>query len=248
MKKLSLYFLAMLFGITPFFIQSCDSDGYSLNDQVVRMATVRVVSGNLYSLEIDNGKKLWVAASDAYWYKPVDGQRVVANFTLLSDEYESYDHAIKVNFLWNVLTKQVEELTEENEETYGDDEVRIEDMWVGGNYLNIQFRFFLPNHYKHRVSLVKNTTVENPEDGYIHLEYRYNNEDDETSLMRRSLVSFNLGDYAPGEAADQYKGIKIRINSVVNGERILTYDFSKNENNRSIKNVEDIDITDDKVN
>lgn len=240
MKKLSLYFLLMFLITTPVVLQSCDDDGYSLNDVVVRMSTVRVISGNVYYLETDNGKNLWPAATDIPWYKPIDGQRVLSSYTILSDKYEEYDHMIKVRYLSDVLTKQVEELTAENEEKYGNDKVWVEEMWVGGNYLNVQFRFFLPSYHRHRVSLVKNTTIEDPEDGYIYLEYRYNNEDDETSYWRRSMVSFNLGEYAPDVAADEYKGIKIKINSAVNGERVLTYEFAKDENNRSVEKPDEI--------
>lgn len=247
MKKLSLYLLTMLFVATMATLQSCDDDGYSLNDAMQRMATVRVISGTSYYLETDSNEKLGVAASEVMWYKPVDGQRVLANITLLSDEQNGYDHLIKVNFLSNVLTKQVEELTAENEETYGNDKVQIEEIWVSGNYLNVQFRYYIPVHHAHRVSLVENTTAENPDDGYIHLEYRYNNQDDESDYLRRSLVSFNLGDYAPSVAADEYKGIKIKINSIVNGERVLVHEFSRPGEEKTIEDATDIDLTDGNV-
>lgn len=227
MKKKNLYFviLMVMIALSPA-LHSCDDDGYSLGDYVVRMATVKVVSGNSYYLEADNGKTLWPAASAIPWYKPLDGQRVIANYTLLYDNFEGYDHGVKVNFLSNVLTKAVEELTEANEEEIGDDAVDITDMWVGGKYLNVEFLINLPMNNKHRVSLVKNTLVEAPDDGYIHLEYRYNDQDDVTGYWKRSMVSFNLGEYAEENASAEYQGIKIRINSAVNGERILVYNFS----------------------
>lgn len=234
---------------SPFVLQSCDDDdGYSLGNFVVRMATIRVEGGNVYSLEIDNGQKLWVGASDVYWYKPTDGQRAIVNYTLLADREGDFDHVVKVNYLSDVLTKPVDDLTEENEEEFGNDGALIEDMWIGGNYLNVQFRFYLPSHYRHRVSLVKNTTVEDPEDGYIHLEYRYNNQDDVTNVWTRSFVSFYLGDYAPGKAADEYKGIIVKINSAINGEKELKYEFKKSEgNDRTISKLEEFNPTEGKV-
>ena len=241
MKKLNLCLIGMLLIAMPI-LQSCDDDGYSLGDFVVRMATVRVISGYDYYLEIDNGETLYPAASDVSWYKPTSGQRVVANYTLLSDNYGGYDHAVKVNFLSNVLTKTVEDLTRENEAEIGNDPVDILEngMWIGGKYLNVDFRFDIPTQYRHRVSLVKNTLVEWPNDGYIHLEYRYNNQDDLSGNWRRSMVSFYLGDYISETAMKEYKGIKVKINSSVNGERELTYDFADPSNEENIENSDEI--------
>lgn len=225
MKRVYLYLLTLLVVFTPM-IQSCD-DGYDLGNFTVRMATVRVVGGSTYYLEIDNGKKLWPAATNVSWYKPIEGQRVLADFTLLSDKYENYDHMIRVNYLWDVLTKRVEDLTAESEDVFGNDPVDIEDMWIGGDYLNVRFRFRIPHEKRHRVSLIRNTTVENPDDGYIHLEYRYDNQDDESDYMRRSYVSFHLGDLAPlSPNLGDVKGLKVKINSDSNGEKELVFDYN----------------------
>lgn len=243
MKKLNLYLLAIMMMTIPV-LQSCDDDGYSLGDFVVRMATVRVTDGNSYYLEIDNGKTLWPAATDIPWYKPVDGQRTLANYTLLSDNFQGYDHAVKVNYLSNVLTKPVETLTAENEEEYGNDPAYIEQMWVGGNYLNVQFVFNVPYGEAHRVSLVRNTTGEDnliDDEGYVHLEYRYNNQDDMSGYRRRSFVSFNLGEYGPQTEAQIYvKGIKVKINSIVNGEKEIVFDYESAEGERTLNYTSDV--------
>lgn len=236
MKKINLYLLAMFMTAMPL-LQACDNDGYSLDGIAVSMATVKVVSGNTYYLEIDNGETLWPVATQIGWYKPIDGQRVIANYTPLSDEYGHYDHAIRVNFLSNVLTKKVENLTAENEEEIGDDEVSVRAMWVGGKYLNVDFLINLPQANRHRVSLVRNTLVEEPADDYIHLEYRYNDQDDVTGLWRRSFVSFNLTEILTEEALATYKGFKVKLNSV-NGEKELTYNFSS-DNESEVKTVEE---------
>lgn len=229
-------------------LQSCDDDGYSLGNYVVRMATVRVISGNSYYLEIDNGKTLFPAASDVLWYKPVDGQRVVANYTLLGDDYGNYDHAVKVNFLSNVLTKTVEDLTAEDEEKFGNDPVRIIDMWAGGNYLNVEFWINLPSQYKHRISLVNNTSEDWPDDGYIHLEYRYNDQDDTTGYWRRSIVSFNLGNYVSEEALAKYNGIKVKTNPAsADDTEAWTFEFRESPSSKDISKSEEIVDPEDKI-
>ncbi|KAA6310051.1 hypothetical protein EZS27_038577, partial [termite gut metagenome] len=191
---------------------------------------VKATGGDNYYLQIDDGKTLWPCASQ-FWYKPIDGQRVLANYTYLYDNFQGYDYGVKVNRLYNVLTKGVDELTADNEEDFGDNPVHITDMWLGGNYLNVEFRMLHPYTHKHRVSLVRNTTVTDiPDDGYIHLEYRYNNQNDVSNHWDYNLVSFNLGD----ENKEEYKGLKVRINSAVNGERVLTYDFPEDDQPKTI--------------
>lgn len=103
-KGLYIYLLIALIGTIPF-LQAChDNDDNSVNTFIIRMATVRVISGNTYFLETDNGNTLWPAASAVPWYRPADGQRVIANYTLLGT-LESYDYAVRVNNLINVLTE-----------------------------------------------------------------------------------------------------------------------------------------------
>jgi len=213
------------------------------------MTTIRIISGNAFYLETDNGLKLGIANNNAYWYKPIEGQRIIVNYTPLSGQRGEYDQMISINFIWDVLTKPIDILTEENEEEFGNDGVYIDEgwIWIGGDYLNVRFRYFIPNHYRHRVSLVENTTVENPNDGYIYLEYRYNDQDDTSNVWATSFVSFNLGKYAPSKASAEYKGLKIKINSAVNGERTLTYDFKNNGNETLIENAGENDPTEGKV-
>jgi len=53
------------------------------------------------------------------WYQPVDGQRIITIFNPIYDNYEGYDHAVKIEKIWHALTKSVEPLTSENDEEYG---------------------------------------------------------------------------------------------------------------------------------
>ena len=78
---------------------------------------------------------------------------VITYFNPLYDNYEGYDHAVKVEHNYNVLTKQVEDLTAENESEFGNDPVWVNKdmMWIGGGYLNVIFRQNLPVKEKHLV-------------------------------------------------------------------------------------------------
>ena len=71
-----------------------------------------------------------------------------------------------------------------------------------------------------------------PDDGYIHLEYRYNDMNDVTDYVAHSIVSFKLEDMGVGHT--DKKGLKIRINSAVNGEKVITIDYKDLQTNKSI--------------
>lgn len=218
--------MAMLTLMLPA-LQSCDdNDGYSLGDIAVDWATVRVVGGDTYSLNADRWGTLWPAATAIPFYKPIDGQRVITYFNLLYDNYEGYDHAVKVEHNYNVLTKQVEDLTAENESEFGNDPVWVNKdmMWIGGGYLNVIFRQNLPVKEKHLVSLVRDmraTAAEGEDDGYIHLEFHYNTYDDVTARQANGAVSFNLNSLdLTGK-----KGIKVKLNSVKDGETEVVFNL-----------------------
>ena len=129
----------------------------------------------------------------------------------------------------------------ENEEEFGNDPILIYqgDMWLGGKFLNIIFHQYLPRSEKHRISLVQNKiepeAPETPEalnvdeDGYIHLELRYNTYDDVTGYRGWGRVSYNLEEFYPtakDAAETEFKGFKVTINSKENGEgRVIVLDL-----------------------
>ena len=180
MKKLYGLFMAICLAVMPV-LQSCDDgDGYSLGDFTPPLwATVRV-TGNAFYLNCDVWGTLWPVNTDIGWYDAVDGQRVITVFNPLQDNYAGYDHAVKLLRLQNILTKEVETLTPETEEDFGNDPVFINkgDISISGGYMNIFFMQNLPfsTEQKHRISLVRPQKDDAlyGEDGYIHLELRYN--------------------------------------------------------------------------
>ena len=225
MKKLNCFFLVLLLVLIPT-LQSCDeSDGYSIGQRGGSWATVRVVSGDTYYLESDNYGSLWPAATNVYGFKPVDGKRMLVVFNPLYDNYGEYDMAIKVENLFPVTTKQVEDLTSENEEEIGNDPVSIlkGDIWIANGYLNLIFEQNRPVYGPHRVSLVRNTIEEAEDDGYIHLEYRYNTHNDLSGWFGYEPVSFNLNSLD----FEGKKGLKLKLNSSVNGKVELTFNVKE---------------------
>mgnify|MGYP001157757629 FL=1 len=248
MKKFKWLLGILLLALVPM-LQSCDDDDdyYSIGDFSWDWATVRTTGGGGYFLEGDRWGIIDPVSSSIPWYRPVDGERVVAFFNPLADMKDEKGVQVKMEGIQDVLTKGVEEMkTTEEEEEFGNDPIVIYqgDMWLGGKYLNVIFHQNLPRSTKHRISLVQNLmdttepgepgdpsapeTVNVAEDGYVHLELRYNTYDDVTGYWGWGRVSYNLEDFYPMEEDGEttMKGFKVTINSKENGEgRVIVLDF-----------------------
>ena len=199
MKKFKWLLGMLVLALMPM-LQSCDDDdGYSIGDFSWDWATVRTTGGGGYYLVGDRWGIIDPVATSIPWFKPVDGERVVSFFNPLADMSDEKGVQVKMEGIQEVLTKEVEEMTAENEEEFGNDPILIYqgDMWLGGKFLNIIFRQNLPRSEKHRISLVENKIATEPgepetpetlsigEDGYVHLELRYNTYDDVTDYWGR---------------------------------------------------------------
>ena len=240
MRKLLWLFMAVCLAVMPV-LQSCDdNDGYSIGDFTPPLwATVRV-TGNAFYLDCDVWGTLWPVNTDLGWYEPVDGKRVITMFNPLSDGFDGYDHAVKLLSLQDVLTKEVETLTPETEEEFGNDPVLIfkGDIGISGGYMNIVFMQNLPSKTKYRISLVRPQDDADlyGEDGYIHLELRYNDYEDLTGLRDYGAVSYNLNSL---DVTSETKGIKLKLNSEVNGEVELVFDIvTADDNTKDIRNLD----------
>ena len=189
MMKCLKFGLCLVFAV--FLFNSClDDDGYSLNKAWYSIATVHPLDDSKsYWLSLDSGTSLWPVATNIPWYSPTEKQRALVVYTLLSDEFQGYDHAIKILDLKSILTKPIaENLGEANDETYGTDPVGISEMWIGDGYLNIEFEFDYGRKAVHYINLIASENTDTPNN----FEFRHNAYDDEPRYRRKGIVSFDL--------------------------------------------------------
>lgn len=196
MKK-SLFMIMMAILSLSVFI-SCDDDGYSLGDFQISPATVKVTSPGSYYLLLDNGKKLWPAAQN-FPFNPVVDTRVWANYTLLSDQQDGFDHYVKVNALSKILTKNAINITNAQEDSIGNNKARITDVWFVEKYITIVFSCNSHPGGIHFLNLVHNTDTTYPEDGKTYLEFRQNSFDIPETTSMSGSVSFDVSKYLPSD-------------------------------------------------
>ena len=238
MKKLLMYlaFALICMAVAPI-LQSCDDENsqYPLGNYIIAMATVAKETGTVYPyFVLDNGKTVWVAASAVEYEGLEPGQRVIGNFTILDDNRDGFDYFARVNNYTLVLTKDVINLTEANEDSLGNSKTTISDMWIGADYLNVEFLMVYPSYEKHMVNLVNNRIIPVDDDGYAHLEFRYNNMGDSNGKLIPGIVSFELGEYGPSNKT--LKGLKVKINSIKYGDKVYTYNYSDEKSTEESRN------------
>ncbi len=217
-------FILGLISIAIFF-QSClkDEETYSL-----AIGTTKLIEGNRYYFDIDDNEKMLPNdTSSIQDYKAIDGQRAFIYFSLLDKKISGYDYNAKVIHIENILTKNIIPLTEETADSIGDDRINITNMWLGGEHLNIEFQLMgtLSSQKPHMVNLVqKQMATNNNIDEYIELEFRHNAHNDPPNQLRNGIVSFRLKNIN----VNNYKGIKIRTNTIYDGIKYYTINFTHN--------------------
>lgn len=231
MRKVKFITLSFILLLVPF-LQSCLDDSEPVDSFVISTVKVLDETNKDYYFLLDNGKKMfpgitkWVGG-----YEPKDGQRAFVLFQELEDKAAGYDYNIEVKRIENVLTKDVVDLTAENEKEIGDDAINTTYMWIAQGYLTIEFQYFGTNSAdkKHFLNLVvnkiKEKTEKDPSDNYIELEFRHNAKEDTPAQLGEGYVSFKLDKIA--DQMEGKKGLKIRVKTIYEGVKEYTVDLKK---------------------
>src|SRR5690554_1893307 len=155
-----------------FILTGClDDEGYSLDKVWVGFGMVEQTSSDPmeYQINMDNGQTLIPVAwgYNRPWYymgtndpdsRLKTGDRVLINFTLLGDDSEGGDeigeYYIRVNSVKKVLLKGILNITEENQDSIGNDPIIVRDVWTSGNLLNFELKYW-GRYEVHFINLVK---------------------------------------------------------------------------------------------
>lgn len=199
-SKISLFVFTISLLTIAWGLISCDSDGYSLDDMYVSIATVETSENGLGRVfTLDGGTTLYAAAS-ATNYKPKN-ERVLINYTILGDNYSGYDHAIKLNYyMQDILTKPIIYIPQDDQEkqdSIGYNQIKVETIVARAGFITIECGYNMGGKDAHMLNLVALSEArEQKGDEPIKLQFRHNIGDDEelfgSGLM---FVCFKLDDY-----------------------------------------------------
>lgn len=234
MKKLILGILFL-----PLLI-SCNDDNNTSEQNWIDIATVEnPTQSSSFYFRLDNGDRMLAAASDLSYYRPKDGQRIIANYAILSGTSGSntYKYNVRLNDVYEVLTKSIFKIKPQQQDSIGNDQIEIKSMWVGSDYLNVEFVY--PGYNKtHFVSLVMDN-AKTYSDNKVHLEFRHNANGDTPSVSQWGMASFNLQSLQSGAASDSVNLVihTKEYGSTINKTYSLTYKFKASKPTSSVKKL-----------
>ncbi|MCD8079375.1 MAG: NigD-like protein [Bacteroides sp.] len=231
MKKLKYMVWSLcLIVATPFFTSCLDDNddpAYGISSEM-QLSTVRLLDNDQFYFEFDDGNTLYPNDGSVLRnYDAQDGQRVFVYYDLLEEKVDGYTYHGDIRLIQNILTKNIIPLTEETEDSIGDDRINAIEILIAGGYVNISFQYYGTHteDKKHMLNLVQNETIEYPESDYIPLEFRHNAYNDYPSRIGWGYVCFNLETIE--ELMEQKKGFEIRINTINDGIIYQRIDLKK---------------------
>jgi hypothetical protein len=194
----------LLIMLLPLFMACDDNYDYYQHDHYrVDMGTVINPNFNSrFSFLLDNNRLIQVTETNVPSFIPKDGQRIIANYTILSETKadSTVTRNVKLNNAYTVLTKGIFNITPATQDSIGHDSIYIRDMWIGSDYLNVEFAYW-GNNKTHYINLVSDASKVYT-DGKTHLEFRHNGNGDTPTYYLRGIVSFRLKSLQPQATAN----------------------------------------------
>lgn len=241
--------LALIMLLVATLVSCKDENYYSLDYYWITTATVENPDQrSAFYFRLDNNTSMFTAASNLHhYYRPKDGQRIIANYTILNDKPagSSYNHDIRLNDVYTILTKDIYNLTPETQDSIGNDPIQIIQMRRGRDFLDIEFKFHGLNKV-HFINLVSdNSKVYN--DGKVHLEFRHNAYNDMPTYTKRGIASFNLKPLQEAAVGVDKLDLVIHVKESETTEKQydITYQFAdttqvsyRNKGNQDIKSLQ----------
>lgn len=182
--------VALIFGIG--FTSCLDDTQESSPVQYLEMGVVKMGASDEVRVLTDSGLLLEFVNYPAEFEYEED-TRIMVNYSVNEegDEADEYDYLVDVYSIQEVKLKDIVELNDVNRDTIGDDQIFIDDIWVSGDFLNIDFSFY-GNGEIHYINVVKDPEEQTDDLSKIYLEVRHDGQGDEMLERYRGIMSFRL--------------------------------------------------------
>ncbi len=144
-----------------------------------------------FILKMDNGDTIIPISVDYIQDGIENGSRVIPVYAIQSEEGKVIQG--KISKIEKILTKDIIQLTEENEDSIGNDQIMVweENIWLTENHLNVIFGYF-GGGVTHYINLVKPIGTQLDSAGRQILEFRHNANNEYYNYEFRSIVSFDM--------------------------------------------------------
>lgn len=229
--------------IVLFLIISCNNDDVNSNDKNWQaIATVENPTlSTTFNFRLDNGDLMYTNTAGLLNYKPKDGQRIIANYSVIettSPTNSTVKNVVRLNDAYEILTKGIFKIKPAQQDSIGNDQIEIRSIWVGSDYLNVEFVYlgYNKNHYVNLVSDDAKTYTDNK----THLEFRHNANGDYPSSSKWGMASFDLRSLKANHNSND--SVKLIIHTKEYGTTTdktyaLTYKFGVPTAAQSAKNI-----------
>lgn len=181
----------------------CQKDTERLDNYYVDLITVKK-TGEHYRFELDNGSLLIPKETN---YNGVEGQRAILNYVPLIGD------TIKVNSIANIFTGEVDK--ESTPENLIKDPIKMQSVWVGGNYLNMVIETYFHSE-PHKVALFQFQDINSTTAG---LYFSHSKEEDPLGYPQIMYLSFLISSIR--EEDRDYTPFKLFINTF-DGQREIS--------------------------
>ena len=220
-----LSFILGLMTVVPC-LQSClDDDTYDGENLLFAIGTVKVIEGQDYYFELDEGSLLYPTDTTAiHGYAVTDDQRAFVYFTPLDEKLSGYEYNAKLEHIENILTKDIYRMPADKADSIGHDRIDVDDIWLTEGHLNIVYKLYHGNNpeKQHMLNLVIDESLEPATDGYLHLHFRHNAYDDAPVQAGTGIVSFKLDSVR--HLLDDLQGLCVHVPTIYNGEQTYAVD------------------------
>ncbi|PWD98324.1 NigD1/NigD2 family lipoprotein [Marinilabilia rubra] len=186
-------FFALIIGALGLFFTGClDDDNDTTPVQYFELGMTKVGDADQMQVVTDSELTLEFATFPENYEFEAD-TRVMVKYSVneRGEEGDSYDYLVDVYSIQDVVLKEIIELNEENRDTIGTDQLSINDVWVSGGFLNIDFSFYGTDEV-HYFNLVKDPLEQPDSPNEVNLQIRHDARGDDALSRYRGLMSFYL--------------------------------------------------------
>lgn len=154
-----------------------------------------------FAIQLDNGESMYPSRVHVNYQPKESAQRAIIYFTENNTPAAPFTYNVNIHGITEIETKEIE-LVSSSEEELSNDGIEIVEAYIGGGYINIEFKVNIDpyqKNQKHIVSLVDNQIGGEPKyDGYYPLELRFKRDHslmDGKGQTVSNLVCFYIGSY-----------------------------------------------------